>query len=298
MGWCTDRAAVMRTIAVANMKGGVGKTTTAIVLADTLSAILGKRVLALDLDPQANLSWALLGPTPFHNHSPAASFTRWLADTAEGRPASLAAAFESVGLKVDAGLGEPARRADLRIAVSTTRMRFAEMNFEGPATNDPSLKLSKKLAAALDEVSGNFDFCVMDCSPALSALTRAGLRLADAVLVPTPLNSLCLESLETFRNEGMRELLGLSTPLYVVRTRVGRSMGRAEQNSIVTQLMERQNQGLLKLLRPDFPEAVQYMRAMNPPELGATRTLKSKYKDRVDDLRAFAASLQNEGALG
>lgn len=284
----------MKIIAVGNMKGGVGKTTTTIVLADTLSAILGKRVLALDLDPQANLSWALMGPTPFANHAAHASMTRWVEDTAKGKSSTLAGTLEPVGLWKDRFL-RASERADLQLSVATTRMRFAEMQFEGPSDADPSVRLTEKLREALDRISANFDYCLMDCSPALSALTRAGLRLADVIVIPTPLNALCFESQEVFRTMGIRNMLDLATPIYVVRTRVGASMGRAEQNAIITRLIEREADGVLKQLSPDFVECVDYMRALNPPELGPHKTVKAKYGDRAGDLVAFSESLKRHG---
>lgn len=284
----------MRKIAVANMKGGVGKTTTAIILADTLSAVLGKRVLALDMDPQANMSWAFLGPAAFHNHSEASSMARWLEDAANGKSPRLSGTLEDVG--VWGGNEQPGvQRAVLKLAVASTRMRFGEMEFEGPAKNDPSHRLTDLLRKALRDIEANFDYCVMDCSPALSALTRSALRLADSIVVPTPLNALCFESQEVFRTLGVRGLLNLSTRIFIVRTRVGASQGRQEQNTIATRLIERENDELITQLSPDFTECVQYMRALTPPELGPHRTLKSKYDRRVDDLRTFGRSLVTHG---
>lgn len=290
----SDWVGRVKVIAVANMKGGVGKTTTAIILADTLSAVLKHRVLALDLDPQANLSWALMGRSPFSNHAASASMTRWLEDIAKGRSSTLSGTLEPVGLWKDRFL-RPADRADLQLSVSTTRMRFAEMRFEGPSEADPSLILTDKLREALERISGNFDYCVMDCSPALSALTRSGLRIADAIIVPTPLNALCFESQEVFRTMAVREMLKLATPVFVVKTRVGAAMGRAEQNAIITRLIEREADGVIRQLSPDFSESVDYMRALNPPELGPLKTLRAKYGDRQGDLETFGASLKRHG---
>lgn len=286
----------MKIIAVGNMKGGVGKTTTSIILADTLSAILDQRVLALDLDPQANLSWSLLGPSAFHSHAEGSSMTRWLEEAAAGKSPRLSQTLADVGLW--GGSVRPnSQRASLKLAVASTRMRFAEMEFEGPSAKDPSQRLTDQLRTSLRAIQKNFDYCVMDCSPAFSALTRAALRLADAIVVPTPLNALCFESQEVFRTMGVRGMLQLSTQIFVVRTRVGAAMGKAEQNQIATRLVERENDGLIRQLSPDFPETVDYMRSMNPPELGPHPTLKSKYESRVDDLLAFAASLQKHGVV-
>lgn len=288
----------MRKIAVANMKGGVGKTTSTIIVADTLSAIRGERVLALDLDPQANLSWALMGPTPFENHAPNATMTRWLQDVSKGKRGAFASALELVGVK-KGGRSYRAKgdRAEFRLAVSNTRLRFEEMRFEGPIENDPALVLSERLNEALEQLAPSFDYCVMDCSPALSALTRAGLRIADAIIVPTPLNALCFESLETFRTMGLRDLLGLPTPVYVMRTRVGAAMGKFEQNRIVTRLIDREADRLIAQLRPDIVESVDYMRALNPPETGGAMTLSTKYGSRVADLEILALSLKDRGVI-
>lgn len=268
------------------------------VKASGANALRGERVLALDLDPQANLSWALLGPSPFENHASNATMTRWLQDITKGRKGAFAATLELVGVK-KGGRSYRAKgdRAELRLAVSNTRLRFEEMKFEGPIENDPALVLSERLNEALDQLSQSFDYCVMDCSPALSALTRAGLRIADSIIVPTPLNALCLESLETFRTVGVRELLGLKTPIFVMRTRVGAAMGKLEQNRIVTRLVEREADRTITLLRPDFVESVDYMRALNPPETGSVMTLSTKYGARVADLEGLALSLKDRGVI-
>lgn len=289
----------MKLIAVANMKGGVGKTTTAIVLIDTLSAILGKRVLALDLDPQANMSWALMGSSPFAKHSEASSLTRWLQDAVERDGGPLAPTLEDVGLRRSGGafgLGASAQ-ARVSLVVANTRMRFAEMRFEGPADNDPSMALTRKLERSIRAIAPNFDYCVMDCSPALSALTRAGLRLSDAIVAPTPLNNLCFESLEAFRVEGLGGLLNLNTPLFVVRTRVGQALGASESAQVATKLLEREREGKIRLLEPRFRETVEYTRALNPPELGSHVTLRERYGGRLADLRAFGDSLKKKGIV-
>lgn len=280
----------MRMIAVANMKGGVGKTTTSIVLADALS-VAGRRVLALDLDPQANMSWALLSPIRFRQHGEA-TLTRWLTRVARNERESFSSALESVGLETANG-----RRADLQLAVSDTKMRFSEMAFDGPPTTEKALALYEAFGDAIERAKPSFDVCVMDCSPALSALTLAGLRHATAIVVPTPLNRLCLESLETFRQRAIVELLKLSTPLYVVPTRVGRAGGTAEQNEVRRLLRSRQEAGAWKIVDPEFRECAAYTRALDPPESGPFRNLRSKYGSQRGDLPLFYRSLVNNGAL-
>lgn len=291
----------MKIIAVANMKGGVGKTTTSIVLCDTLSAVGGKRVLALDLDSQANFSWALLSPSRFAIVSRHRSLTGWLKQVNDDQPPSLTPILEDVSLQLDRNwnpLGAPGSPpAKTHLAVSEPGMRFEEMEHEGPAHADPATSLSRRLKEAIDKLEGNFDYCVMDCSPALSALTRAGLRLADAIIIPTPLNHLCLQSSATFQSLGLKRMLGLDTPIFILPTRVGMSSGKGEASQVRDLLRDGEAKGKWKRLDPEFPESVEYMRALNPPAMSPHPTLKARYGSRRGDLKAFLQSLKSKGIV-
>ena len=293
----------MKKIAIANMKGGVGKTTTAIVLADTLSAILGKRVIALDLDSQANLSWALLSPARFNTQAPSSTMTRWLRRVREGREPSLSEALESVSLEPDPSLLpdflKRKRRTSgvLDLAVSSTDMRFEELHFEGPLSNDPAQALSDRLSASLENLAGNYDYCVMDCSPAMSALTRAGLRIADTVVIPTPLNNLCRTSSLNFRRIALGQMLGVSARVLVAITRVGRSAGEKEQDQVRALLKNDEDAGEWERLDPEFKETVEYMRALDPPEMGRHHTLKTRYGSRRTDLKRLLESLAQKKVI-
>lgn len=288
----------MKIVAVANMKGGVGKTTTAVVLADTLSSVLDQRVLALDVDAQANLSWALLGPSQFDRHAQSATLTRWLHDTVERRPASLAIALQDVGLGKPKSFFARKRPPDavVKLAVSTTRMRFEEFHFERQGVEGEA-RLVEQFGDALQAIAPNFDYCVMDCSPALSVMTRVGLRLADAVLIPTPPNDLCIQSLDTFVQLGLTEMLAAKARRYVVQTRVSQSGGRVELHAAENALKARAANGDFVLLDSEFREAVEYMRVLNPPQTGPERTMKARYKTRVADLKRLGDEIVAKGVL-
>lgn len=291
----------MRRIAVANMKGGVGKTTTAIVLCDALSAIAGRRVLGLDLDSQANMSWALMSPQRLENQSPNATLTKWLRDVHDGRPGEFVSTLENVSL-------QPERHwlplwwrkkvePKLHIAVADHEMRFAEMEFEGSLLDDPARPLSKQLDEALISISENFDVCIMDCSPALSALTRAGLIVCDAVVVPTPLNRLCLSSSTTFVDKALKQMLGVEVPVFVLPTRVSAAGGQAEMSDVRNRIREAQKSGRWTILDPEFPERAAYTRALDPPQTGQHQTLNSRYGNRVGDLKKLVESLNSKGLV-
>lgn len=159
-----------RIIAIANQKGGVGKTTTAINLAAALGES-GQRVLLLDLDPQGNAS------------------TGVGVETADRRRTTYDLLVDALPL---AEVVMPTRVAGLSLCAATTDLSSADMDLVGnekrsfmlhDALRDPS-------AAAL-----GFDFVLIDCPPSLSLLTVNAMVAAHAVLVPLQAEFFALEGL-------------------------------------------------------------------------------------------------------
>ena len=155
----------MRIIAIANQKGGVGKTTSAVNLAAGL-ALAGQRVLLVDLDPQGN---ATMGLGVNKSAQQQTIYHVLLGQTT-----------------IDTVL-QPASVKGLMLAPANADLAGAEIELVKVAQREQQLKL------ALHGLS--YDFVIMDCPPALNLLTVNALVAAHAVLIPMQCEYYALEGL-------------------------------------------------------------------------------------------------------
>ena len=162
-----------RVLAVANQKGGVGKTTTAINVATSL-ALAGRRVLLVDVDPQGNLTSGV---------------------GLKGRRAEGGTIYEA--LMTDA---EP-RAFLLETQIQNLSLIPADRNLTGAEIElVPVAQREGRLRRVLDPLRARFDLIFIDCPPSLGLLTLNALVAADAVLIPL--------HCEYFALEGLAELVG------------------------------------------------------------------------------------------
>ncbi len=156
-----------RVLAVANQKGGVGKTTTAVNLGAAL-AELGFRVLVVDLDPQGNATTGL--------GVDARTFELSMYDVLM-RDASLEDCIEPTSMK------------NLFVAPATIALAGAEIELV------PAFSRELKLKRSVETVLEEFDYILIDCPPSLGLITVNALAAADEVLVPIQCEYYALEGL-------------------------------------------------------------------------------------------------------
>jgi chromosome partitioning protein len=162
-----------RVVAVANQKGGVGKTTTAINVATSI-ARLGRRVLLIDLDPQGNLTSGI---------------------GLRGQRAPGGTVYEALLSDADAASFVAPTSVPSMSLIPTDR------NLTGAEIEMVTLpEREGRLRRVLDPLRAQFDFIFIDCPPSLGLLTLNALVAADTVLIPL--------HCEYFALEGLAELVG------------------------------------------------------------------------------------------
>ena len=175
----------MKTIAIANQKGGCSKTTTAINVSAALAAT-GRRVLLIDLDPQAHASFGLRAS----NLPTDKSIYYVLTDNSE-KKRSLDSCIATVSRNFD-------------IVPSTIQLSTLEQEFKGK--EDAVSELRRVLSSS----PFPYEYIIIDCPPSLGFLTFNALRAADQVIVPIDMSAFTLM--------GVGKLLGM---LELIKTKIG-----------------------------------------------------------------------------
>jgi len=160
-----------KVIAISNQKGGVGKTTTAINLAASL-AVIGKKVLLIDFDPQGN-STSGLGFIPYECEQNI--YSALIGETP----------VQSQIIETDT--------PKLQLIAANVDLSGAEIELVG------ALSRELKLRRAIEPIREDFDYIIIDCPPSLGLLTVNALTAADSILIPM--------QCEYYAMEGVSQLL-------------------------------------------------------------------------------------------
>ena len=165
-----------RVISIANQKGGVGKTTTAVNLAASL-AVSEKRTLLIDCDPQGNTTSALGFP----------------------KDPARRTLYQALIL------GEPIERVTIDAKVKGLDLIPADKNLVGATVELVSMdEREYKLKASIQGAQGKYDYILIDCPPSLDLLALNALAASDSVLVPIQCEYLALEGVSELLDTLMR----------------------------------------------------------------------------------------------
>lgn len=236
----------MKVITVWNLKGGVGKTTTAVNLAYSLG-VAGNKVLVMDLDPQTNT-------TPF--------FTK-----ANENGRTIRNVFADSN----------------KIKTSICKSKYENINIIKGSTllKESDVPTVGTLATALEVVSDDYDYVVIDCRPTNEILTNGALEVANMVLTPIQLDGFCRDNLREVSNT----LDNLNNKDIEWKVFVNRIRNTQSQRKIYTDLMSCQNYPIVETCisdRASVPNALFHKKPLLKHAKNNIATLD--YLDLVQEL--------------
>ena len=175
-------------LAVANRKGGVGKSTVAVMLAHALSVHGGKRVLVLDLDSQCNASLILMGGQGWNEARKAGkTISDYFYDLFDGIPADARDyVVKNVG-DVSRANGKPSGVSIVPGSLLLEDIQGELYLKQSGQSSDPATVANRvrgRMESLIRRFEGDFDVVILDCPPGLSFAALAALKTADKVIVP------------------------------------------------------------------------------------------------------------------
>jgi cellulose biosynthesis protein BcsQ len=231
-----------RLISIINMKGGVGKSTTAVSLAETLASHHRRRVLLIDLDPQTNCSIMVAGSDKWNSLREAERtldvYFEAFAFGGDPRP------FKSL---IEDRVSDLKGRPELSLLAAAPEFRNVERDlieaFVKRGYNVAAIQkwVLERMAQGFKAVWSDFDYVLIDCPPGISLFAEAALIAAEAILVPTIPDYVSRLGLIAFRRRALtliNQRRGGASDLYVLATKYDETMSlhRSEADLLAANL--------------------------------------------------------------
>jgi cellulose biosynthesis protein BcsQ len=276
------------------MKGGVGKSTTTIGLAETLAVHHRARVLVIDLDPQTNASIMVAGPD------------RWNQLREDER--TLDFYFEAYALQmqpkpfrslVEPKVSDIKGAPDVSLCASAPEFRTVERDMieafvkRGFHIDAIQRWICERFAQGFRTVSRDFDYILVDCPPGISLFAEAALIAADAIIVPTIPDYVSRLGLISFRKRALRlvnEKRGGQSLLLVLASKYEEDM--ALHRSEAALLEENLGASMFRVRIPQMQDIARAAEWSDTP-----RTFEQKYGRGADIVRGLGEEFLAKVAL-
>jgi chromosome partitioning protein len=212
-----------KVISLVNQKGGVGKTTTSINLSASL-ALLGKKILLVDLDPQGNTTTGV----GINKGDISKSIYDVLIDEATMNEVIVKTKFKN-----------------LHVVPATINLAGVDIELLGKSKAEPGFTKGGQLKKYINEIKDNYDFIIIDCPPSLGIITTNALTASDSVIIPVQCEFFALEGIMQLLNTIMLAQKNLNPDLDI-------------EGVLLTMLDSRTNLGLevVEDIRSYFKERV------------------------------------------
>jgi chromosome partitioning protein len=269
-------------IATINLKGGVGKTTTTAALAEFMSAVFGKKVLVIDLDPQTNLTTVLIGEDRWKKLNDAGYTLHALFEDALYEDASKFDLEKSLQRGVSP-VGE-VRTVDLlpsSLDLIDVQDRLASMSPGKYYTRNPTEILKR----AVKNIIPDYDYVLIDCPPNLGLITLNGLRIADGYIIPTIPDVLSTYGIPQIQKRVGNFAADLAEEIIEVGIIVTKFRTQAALHHDTIRRLE-DDENLPLVFETKIPEAA---RTAESAEHVGRSTLRQKYGPQFDVFRDLAA---------